>query len=219
MSEGSSEPTVFVGTPIHTSLLHLEWVSGALSCHAQFPGRNRLEVQKGSFLPRQRDVLTKRFLQSECSHFLCVDSDIGWRASDVQRLIDTGKPIVSGIYCCKTESRKLPYAFNGRRDGELLGCDTVPAGFLLIQRNVVRALYDANRGMQYDSGEFGRVTALWSPMFDAATPYSSEDVSFCRRWTGIGGEIWAHPGVVLRHYGEAAFEPVTGWEREMQGCS
>ena len=43
-------------------------------------------------------------------------------------------------------------------------------------------------------------------MIDQATGiYLSEDFSFCRRWTDLGGEIWADLESRLDHVGPATF--------------
>jgi len=44
-------------------------------------------------------------------------------------------------------------------------------------------------------------------MIDHATgTYLSEDFSFCRRWTDIGGEIWADLESRLDHVGPSVFQ-------------
>lgn len=174
---------------------------------AAFPGRFQIEVQKGSFLPRSRDILTKKFLDSGCSHFLCIDSDIGWEASQVHQLLATGKDFVSGIYCQKTAEKKLPYKFLDGADGELRQCESVPGGFLLVSRQAVETMCREFSGMQYESEGHGRLHALWFPLFSRDIHYSSEDISFCIRHRAAGGAIWAHTGVVLKHFGETAFIP------------
>jgi hypothetical protein len=35
--------------------------------------------------------------------------------------------------------------------------------------------------------------------------YLSEDWLFCRRWSALGGEIWAHGKVLLNHIGHYEF--------------
>jgi hypothetical protein len=48
--------------------------------------------------------------------------------------------------------------------------------------------------------------ALFECMIDAATgTYLSEDFAFCRRWTDIGGEIWADLESRLDHVGPSVF--------------
>ena len=45
----------------------------------------------------------------------------------------------------------------------------------------------------------------FDPMVDEEGTYLSEDFSFCRRWTAIGGEIWADLGSTLDHVGPSVF--------------
>jgi hypothetical protein len=48
--------------------------------------------------------------------------------------------------------------------------------------------------------------ALFECMIDPATgTYLSEDFAFCKRWTDIGGEIWADLNSRLDHVGPAVF--------------
>jgi hypothetical protein len=48
--------------------------------------------------------------------------------------------------------------------------------------------------------------ALFECMIDPATgTYLSEDFAFCKRWTDIGGEIWADLQSSLDHVGPSVF--------------
>jgi hypothetical protein len=48
--------------------------------------------------------------------------------------------------------------------------------------------------------------ALFECMIDPATgTYLSEDFAFCKRWTDIGGEIWADLDSRLDHVGPSVF--------------
>src|SRR6476646_1739884 len=48
--------------------------------------------------------------------------------------------------------------------------------------------------------------ALFECMIDSATgTYLSEDFAFCKRWTDIGGEIWADVQSSLDHVGPSVF--------------
>ncbi len=198
-----TEPTLFVATPLHDGNVHHLYLAGALQAMAAFPGRIRFDVVVSSFLPKSRDALTARFLESGASHMLCVDSDIGWTAEHVNALLATGKPFISGVYVKKTASREVPALVAEERDG-LLRCEYVPGGFLLLAREAVQAMAEHYAGLTYEA-DGRRQVALWLPMMRDA--YDSEDISFCRRWTEMGGEIWMHPGVVLKHAGAAVYEP------------
>lgn len=208
-------PSIFVGTPVHNNSPHLEYMAGALSMPGAFPGAYQIQTEGGSFLPKQRDSLTRKFFDSGCSHFLCVDSDIGWNAGHVQRLLEVQKPFVSGIYCKKNTKRELPFSWNGERCGDLLGCHWAPGGFLLIAREVIEQMYREYAAMRYTDHAGTEFVALWAQIAPPQGKYSAEDVSFCKRWTALGGEIWAHPEVVLRHHGESVYVPNAGWETEL----
>jgi hypothetical protein len=58
---------------------------------------------------------------------------------------------------------------------------------------------DKQAGSEYRS-------ALFNCMIDDATKvYLSEDFSFCKRWTDMGGEIWADLESRLTHVGTVSF--------------
>ena len=47
--------------------------------------------------------------------------------------------------------------------------------------------------------------ALFDCMIDETGTYLSEDYSFCRRWTAMGGDIWADLASSLNHVGPYVF--------------
>lgn len=203
--------SVFVGTPLHDGTVNVLWARGALETVSQFRDRIRIETYRGSWLPRNRDALTRMFLDSGCSHFLCVDSDVAWRAEHLRALLAADREMVSGVYCRKQKDRGLPVELTGERDGDLWEAASVPAGLLLIARSVIERMVGAYHALQYTTGAQppGRVWALWAPTFEAGSNYSGEDVAFCRRWRALGGRIWLHRGVVAGHVGDFEYLPDT----------
>jgi hypothetical protein len=88
-------------------------------------------------------------------------------------------------------------------------------GFLMIRRNVLERMcahpeyapLKFYREHSHDSltGSPNRF-ALFECMIDPRTgTYLSEDFAFCKRWTDIGGEIWADLGSRLDHVGPSVF--------------
>jgi hypothetical protein len=88
-------------------------------------------------------------------------------------------------------------------------------GFLMIRRPVLEAMcahpdYASLRFFREHSldalaGSPNRF-ALFESMIDQATgTYLSEDFAFCKRWTDIGGEIWADLNSRLDHVGPSVF--------------
>ena len=75
----------------------------------------------------------------------------------------------------------------------------VGTGFLLVRRSALIAMLEHYRELRYAHEHKAGDTmegspwrcALFNCMIDEATDtYLSEDYSFCRRWTDMGGEIW-----------------------------
>jgi hypothetical protein len=88
-------------------------------------------------------------------------------------------------------------------------------GFLMIRRHVLERMcqHPAYASLQF-FGEHSLDALAGSPnrfalfecMIDAKTgTYLSEDFAFCRRWTDIGGEIWADLESRLDHVGPSVF--------------
>jgi hypothetical protein len=87
-------------------------------------------------------------------------------------------------------------------------------GFLMIRRHVLEKMCLRYPSLRFDrehsvadSGIAGRSRfALFECLIDASTGvYLSEDFSFCKRWTDMGGEIWADLQSCLNHVGPATF--------------
>jgi hypothetical protein len=88
-------------------------------------------------------------------------------------------------------------------------------GFLMIRRQVIERMcahpgYAALQFFREHSrdalaGSANRF-ALFECMIDPATgTYLSEDFAFCKRWTDLGGEIWADLDSRLDHVGPSVF--------------
>ncbi len=87
-------------------------------------------------------------------------------------------------------------------------------GFLMIKRQVLLKMIEHYPELSYtrehqaeDPLRGSRFrSALFNCFIDEATgAYLSEDFSFCRRWTDMGGEIWADLKSRLTHVGSIAF--------------
>lgn len=86
-------------------------------------------------------------------------------------------------------------------------------GFLMIRRQVLEQMCRHYASLQFFrehshdalAGSPNRF-ALFECLIDPATgTYLSEDFAFCKRWTDMGGEIWADLGSKLQHVGPLTF--------------
>jgi len=204
-SAALGRPAVFfLATPLHDGRVHHTYLAGAVQMSAAAPGQLIVGTYTNSFLPVSRDLLTAQFLRSPATHMLCVDSDIGWSPADVEKLLAANKDFVSGIYARKQADGAPASFLLDTREGDLIECQHAAAGFLLLTRACVERLVSAHPELEYKTPH-GATWALWSPVFNGK-PYS-EDTAFSARWRALGGRIWAHSQVLLRHYGEKMYFP------------
>jgi hypothetical protein len=86
-------------------------------------------------------------------------------------------------------------------------------GFLMIRRGALIRMMEHYPELRYTNehqtddplrGSPWR-SAIFNCMIDEAGHYLSEDFSFCRRWTGMGGEIWVDLDSRLNHAGSITY--------------
>lgn len=99
--------------------------------------------------------------------------------------------------------------------GDFIRVSYAGTGFLMIRRGVLERMCERYGALRFSAdhnyrdalrGSANRV-ALFECMIDPATgAYLSEDFAFCRRWTEMGGEIWADLRSRLKHVGPTTYE-------------
>jgi len=189
-----------------------EWdfLFGCVDATHRFPGLSGTEglvpnPTFGLYVEENRDIATAKFIASGCRHLLMVDTDIGFRADDIQALLDCGKDVVSGTYHFKDGSGVAVGSTNGDSDGPLQRCDVVPAGFLLVTRRTMLKLMAEMPEDVYMVQGVGLVPAIWTGRYQAGVACQRDDAAFSKHCCDAGIELWRHTGVILRHHGAAAY--------------
>jgi hypothetical protein len=204
MAETATQPLLFLATPTHDARVHHAYMNGVLEAALAYRGRLIISKFTSLMLSFSRDVLTAHFLRSNATHLLWVDSDIGWGAADLDKLLAANKDFVCGNYARKQEDRALASELRSRREGKLIEAKYAAAGFVLLTRACVERLVAAHPELKYETPH-GPAWALWSPIFQRVP--RSEDISFSMRWQALGEKIWVHSEVILKHYGETIYLP------------
>jgi hypothetical protein len=136
---------------------------------------------------------------------------VNWEKA--QRAIEGGAPNVPAAaldYVLEIDDPDRVTVVNGFTRVRYAG-----TGFLMIRRQVFEKMcaHPAYASLQFrrehshdaHTGSPNRF-ALFECMIDPATgTYLSEDFAFCKRWTDIGGEIWADLQSRLDHVGPSVF--------------
>lgn len=106
-----------------------------------------------SHVNRVRNTLAKRFLDTDCTHLLFIDSDIGNNPEQIRALLDRDLPVVCGLYA-KKEVGPAQWVINAIEGKEkpdetgLIEIKKAGTGFVLIAREVFQKMIDRNKARQ-----------------------------------------------------------------------
>jgi hypothetical protein len=171
----------------------------------------------------------------DATHLLFIDADIGFEPEQVVRLIQCGAQMCAAIYPIKLidwervkstiaaarpnpAAAALSYVFevdDANAVTERAGFVKVRyagTGFLMIRRAALEKMcarypqlqYKRDHSLDAATASDNRF-ALFECMIGEDGTYLSEDFAFCKRWTDIGGEIWADLTSRLNHVGPMTF--------------
>jgi hypothetical protein len=236
---GVTTPTVFVATPMYGGTATGIYTVSMVHLPAVFL-RNRVDLVYAfwneSLVPNARNVLAHQFLESQATHLMWIDADIGFDALDIISMLIADKDVVCGIYPKKEldwtsvaqaardgvppeELSKYAGSFAVKPlDGQTSPEDVDPdglfeieaggTGFMLIKRGVFDAL--SNDVSEYVPDFLPGRTAIKEFYSTAIDPESgrliAEDYHFCRQARNHGFKIYAAPWVRLRHAGTYIFD-------------
>lgn len=176
-----------------------------------------------SLINRARNAAVAHFLSDETTtHLLFIDSDIEFKPEDVAKLINANKEIVCGAYpqkwlnvdklktgkpievCTKTSCHLID-----KKVDQIMECEYVTTGFLLIRRDAIEKMTEKYKGRQYRNDIDGYMGSKEDKFFDLfpvtihpeTKRFESEDYGFSRLWREIGGQLFVVPDITLKHYG------------------
>lgn len=171
----------------------------------------------------------------DATHLLFVDADIGFEPDQVLRLIECGADMCAAIYPIKRiDWTKVKSTFEAARPNPAAAAlkyvfevDDANAvienkgfvkvryagtGFLMIRRQALERMCASHPQLRYrrdhslDAATSSENRfALFECMIAEDGTYLSEDFAFCKRWTDMGGEIWADLKSKLSHVGPMTF--------------
>jgi len=172
---------------------------------------------------------------STATHLLFIDADIGFEPDQVLRLIECGADMCAAVYPIKRidwnkvkttieaarpnpAAAALKYVFEVddpnaiTASGGFVKVRFAGTGFLMIRRQGLERMcaqypqlhFKRDHSIDAATASDNRF-ALFECMIAEDGTYLSEDFAFCKRWTDIGGEIWADLGSKLTHVGPMAF--------------
>lgn len=176
-----------------------------------------------SLITRARNKQTATFLNdTPYEAMLFLDADLEFKADDVARLWGLGVPVAGGCYSRKLPG-EVPKVWVGGEErplsdfSEPFKCDRLATGFLMVRREALEAMIEAEAVADYD--ESGRCWEFYNTPVVEFSGYQgkaepqgwrrrwmpSEDYYFSELWVRFGGELWTDPAIKLKHWGRAAY--------------
>lgn len=190
-----------------------------------------LTPSQESLIPRARNLIANEFLRlKEYTHLLFIDADIGFAPELPLKYLEADKDVVCGIYPVKhldidklrtvdpkalsrvAAAAAMHYAVRLKPGGRpepvtgLLPVEYGATGFMMIKREVLVRMAEAYPELVYDYSHTNDDNINNVAFFDTEIDrerreYLPEDYAFCKRWTDIGGEIFADVHSVFTHVG------------------
>ncbi len=151
-----------------------------------------------------RDTLAHVFLQTDCTHMLQIDSDLGWPAHAARQLLSHDKDVIGGAYPIKSDLLEA-FPVDCEPGSGLRRANGLPGGFLMVRRNVIETMSERPK-YGATSMDFGALQV--APLFTRdmrADSYTGEDFMFCRRAASDGFEVWLDPDIEFSHVGRKAW--------------
>ena len=175
-----------------------------------------LVVSSGSLLVAERNRIIQAFWNSDCTHLLCIDSDLGWSTQAVPAMLKTGKEFVAGVYPARSSNKKTnEFIFRPLKNKHgaivqdkthkhLLKMEYIPAGFMLIARSVIQKMRDKHPYLYYEPKDARNNPEPGYCFFNTEVwrgEFWGEDFVFCRKAREAGVEIWVDPLIQFDHAG------------------
>lgn len=166
------------------------------------------------YLPTTRNVLVKRFLDTDCDELILVDNDLGFDDDAMLKLVNTGEDVCLGAYPYRNASLGFPIkivddpAYESPtplvkmvNDVPLVEITLGPTGLMKISRGVFEAMIAAHPEWKHNTvhGDLHSVFDTGHLLDDGN--WYGEDVMFCHRWREMGGHIYCLPDITFRHHG------------------
>lgn len=94
--------SLFVATPMYGGLCNGQYAAGLLNSVSVFSkagiAMQFAYMMNESLITRARNSLAYDFLQTDCTHLMFIDADIGFNAGDIPKMIEADKDIICGLY-------------------------------------------------------------------------------------------------------------------------
>lgn len=165
-----------------------------------------------SLIHRARNhLLLRGYEDTEATHFVFIDADMGWSPDDLLRMLTHRKGIVAAAGPRKRDEPSFCFVpLDGPATVDL-ETNTFPVkaagtGMMVIAREVVTEMIEKYNNLWYIHADGKKYYNLFDCILDEERhELWSEDYVFCNRYRAIGGTVWVDPEVGMSHVGRKVF--------------
>lgn len=231
---------IFISTPCYDAMMTMQYTMSLLNLISMLNIHNINFVidfiGNESLIPRARNKSLGKFMKSDFTHLLFIDSDIEFPAQAVIDLILFDKDVVCCAYARKSynwkkfmysishdtnsieslDSRGLDFTYNALYDNnelikekDFIRVKHSSTGFMMIKRDIIEKLQKKHKELQIITDDMSSKDSIIYGLFCCMIKdkqYLSEDYSFCQRVNDIGGEVWLNVHHNLNHIGKHIFK-------------
>ncbi|WP_205847487.1 hypothetical protein [Planctopirus hydrillae] len=199
----------------HSGLIHTECEEGLKELERR--GYTVRRVGGYAAIDQGRNQMATDALADGFDETLWIDSDVGFKADDVEKLRSHRLPIVCGVYPQKGRRALAIHVMPGSQSitfgnaGGLTEILYAATGFLHVRREAYLRILE-EFPLQVCNERFQRPTIPWfEPLvreIDDGQWYLAEDFAFCQRARTVGYKIFADTSIRLWHIGNYRYS----WE-------
>lgn len=175
------------------------------------------ELSGDSYVDRAKNVLARRFMDSDCTHLMIIDSDMSWEVEGFLRIIKAalaGFELVGAGYPCKNKWDFYGCIPQIGQDGQLIGVELedmrllkmycVPGGFICYSRIAFEMTHPFLKQYTEMVNDVTYYEYFKCNIEENGTRVG-EDVYFQIRYREAGGIVYLEPNVTIMHWGTKAW--------------
>lgn len=174
--------------------------------------------QQNPIISYARNYLVRKFLESDYTDMIFVDSDVAFPGGTLCKLADYPVDIVGAAYPYRNDTGEFPIRYIEERtelwadpDTGLIEVAGLPAGCLRITRACIEKLCSSHPELLYADMEGNQTYSLFEFTRESGQ-FFGEDWAFCNLARKEGFKIWVSPELDMTHTGTKIYKGNLGFK-------